>query len=72
MTTTTITIKPRRVRRTKAEIAEDAAQARLRASFAALLPAAEAVLAHATAGQKHVATRIASRVGAPPKYRWSK
>jgi hypothetical protein len=72
MTTTTITIKPRRKRRTRAEIAEDDAQARLAASFAALVPAAETYLARTTPGQRHVGARIASRVGATPKYRWSR
>jgi hypothetical protein len=58
-----IVLKPKRHRRTKAQMARARAQAAFSATIAEMLPLAEARLAEATDAQKFVANRLARRVG---------
>jgi hypothetical protein len=63
--------KPKRIRRTKAQMAEACQRAELDTLIAEARVLAEKRLAKATPGQKRAATRIVNRVLNGPKYRWS-
>jgi hypothetical protein len=58
-----IVLKPKRHRRTKAQMAEARAQAEFSAMVAEMLPLAEERLKSATPAQIYVAKRLARRVG---------
>jgi hypothetical protein len=64
-------VKPKRTRRTKAQMAEARHQAEMKRLFAEMLPLAQKRLAEATPGQRRAATRIVNRIVNGPKYRWS-
>jgi hypothetical protein len=63
--------KPKRTRRTKAEMAEARERDELAKLIADAREIAEKRLAQATPGQKRAATRIVNRILRGPKYRWS-
>jgi hypothetical protein len=62
---------PKRIRRTKSQMAEARQRAEIEALLADARVIAENRLKSATPGQKRVATRIVNRVVNGPKYRWS-
>ena len=54
--------KPKRIRRTKAEMSKARQLAKLKTMWAALLPLAEARLAHVSPAEKGAATRAINKI----------